>query len=125
MKILFSPQIPLNDTDRIIYEFGEDILHVTLPDGTSDTFDFSNLPDGELQTYDEDTGEPLIETELSTDVIISAKREEGILYVELLNYIGLDATEEERFPEWIDPTEYEPPIIEKEVESDGKDDLER
>lgn len=121
MKIFLSPQIPLNPSDRIEYEFEEDIIKVKLPDGTNDTFDFTEFPDGELQVYD-DEGTSLIDTELTFNVIINAKRVNGELSVELVNYIGTDAPEHERFPEWIDYIEYQPA---KESESVGEDDLER
>ena len=115
MKILFIPQVRGNE--KIIYEFTDTTIKATHK-GITDTFDFSDLPDGELQLYDDETGEELIETELENP-IRSARKEDGVLYVELMNYIGFYASYEERFPEWIDHTEYEPPEIEKEVESDG------
>lgn len=108
MKILFSPQV--RDTDRIYYEFKKGLIKVWFEDKT-DTFDFRNLPDGELEVYDSETGEEMIETELDIQPIISAKKENGILYVELLNFIGLEATKEECFPDWIDHTEYIPPKV--------------
>lgn len=108
MKIYLSPQTPLNPADRIEYEFEEDIIKVTLSDGTSDVFDFTKFPDGELQLEDEN-GNSLIDTELTFNVIISAKRVNGELSVELVNYIGADAPEHERFPEWINHTDYEAP----------------
>ena len=115
MKVLFSPQV--RENERIIYEFEENIIKATHR-GITDTFDFTSFPDGELQLYDEETEEELIETELENP-IRSARKENGVLHVKLMNYIGFDATYEERFPEWIDHTEYEPPNIEKGVESDG------
>lgn len=117
MKIYLSPTVPPNSIDRIKYEFEEDIIKVTLPDGTNDTFDFSEFPDGELQVYDEN-GNSLIQSELSDDVILSAKKEDGILYVELENYIGPNAPDQERFPEWIDHTEYVPAKEEPEIQEE-------
>lgn len=120
MKILFSPQVPLNFTDKIIYKFDGDIIEVELPDGTHDVFDFAGLPDGVLDIES-------IESDLSLGVFLSAKKEDGVLYVELLNYIGTDATESERFPDWIDHEDYVAPIvepIEEEGEDDGKDTME-
>lgn len=119
MKIYLSPQIPLNSDDRIKYEFEEDIIKITLPDGTSDVFDFTEFPDGELQLEDEN-GNSLIDTELTFNVIISAKRVNGELSVELVNYIGADAPEHERFPEWINHTDYETPE-EKEVNEESEE----
>lgn len=104
MKILFSPQVPANYTDKIIYKFDEEIITVTDPSGAVDSFDFSNFPDGRLS-------ERGIETVLNPNPIVDAWREDGELHVELLNYIGLEATEAERFPDWIDHTEYNPPKV--------------
>ena len=123
MRIKFSPQV--RDNERIIYEFEEGIIkatHETMHRGKSDTFDFTDLPDGELQIYDDETGELMIETEMENP-IVSARKEDGVLYVELMNYIGVNASYEERFPEWIDHTDYVAPE-EEEVESDGEDGLE-
>lgn len=109
MKILFSPQV--RENEKIIYEFEEGIIKATHK-GKSDTFDFSDLPDGELQMYDDETGEFMIETDIENPVV-SARKEDGVLYVELMNYIDTDASHEECFPEWIDHTEYEPPEIDE------------
>ena len=108
MKILFSPQV--HDTDRFIYEFENQKIRVTYK-GKTDTFDFSGFPDGVLQLEDQETGEKLVKTSLEIDPLLSAKKENGILYVELMNYIGVNATHEECFPEWIDHTEYIPPKV--------------
>lgn len=90
MMILFSPQVSIEDT-KFRYKFEGETITVTFEDVT-DIFDFSEFnTDGEL--YD-------IETSLPINPILSAKRKDGILYVELLNLIGADATEEERFPTW-------------------------
>lgn len=87
MRIFLSPQV----SDKSIeYEFGKDIIIATI-NSESETFDFSDFPDGKAEN---------IETTLPINPIISAERKEGILHVELVNFIGEDATEEERFPEW-------------------------
>lgn len=117
MKVLFSPQVRGNE--RIFYEFTENTIKATHT-GTTDIFDFKSFGDGELQIYDDKTGENLIETDLENP-IISAERKDGVLYVELMNYIGLDATEGERFPKWIDHTEYIPPKV---GEVNGQDEME-
>jgi len=118
MKILFSPQVR-DDHKRIKYSFDEDVFQATY-EGVTDTFDFRDFPDGELEIYNEQ-GESLIETSLSIQPIVSAKKEKGILYLELLNYIGLEASKEERFPGWIDHTEYIPPKV---GEVNGQDEME-
>ena len=113
MRIKFNPQIPANPKDKIQYVFIDKTIQATLPDGTNDVFDFAGLPDGVLNAMDKETGESLIETTLSVEILKSAEIKEGVLSVELLNYIGLDATEKEKFPKWIDHTEYVQPIVEE------------
>lgn len=98
MKVLFSPQV--RENEKIIYEFTDTTVKATHK-GITDIFDFTDLPDGELQIYDDETGEELIETELENP-IRSARKENGVLHVKLMNYIGTDASYEECFPEWID-----------------------
>lgn len=107
MKIFLSPQIPINPANRIKYTLKEDYVQVEMPDGSTDTFDFRGLPDGVLDPEG-------IETILTPNPIVEARRDGGTLYIKLLNYIGMDATEEERFPTWIDHTEYVAPDTYKE-----------
>ena len=87
MKVLFSPQV----NDEIIEYNFEDEKITAIYKGESDTFDFSNFPDGKAEN---------IETSLPVNPIVSAERKNGELYVVLLNFINKDATEEERFPSW-------------------------
>ena len=97
MKVYFSPQV---SDERIDYTFENDVITATL-NGVTETFDFSEMPNGVADS---------IESEVfDFNPVISAKKENGTLYVELLNFIDGDATEEERYPEWI------------EVEFDGED----
>lgn len=105
MKILMSPQVPFNPTDKILYNFSKDVIRVTIK-GKTDTFDFREFPDGHLSTDE-------IETILDINPIISAKRVDGELWIELINWIDIDSPEEERFPEWIDYTEYKKPGVNK------------
>lgn len=81
----------------------------------SDTFDFTDMPNGELQVYDVDTGEALTETLLPENPITSAKRVDGELWVELVMFFGGNEIDDERNLDWFDA---------KEVESDGEDELE-
>ena len=90
MRILFSPQVPVVERQRINYTFGNDVITAEI-DGQTDTFDFSEMPDGEAMN---------IETTLPVNPIISARRINGVLEVVLLNFIGPDATEDERYPDW-------------------------
>lgn len=91
MRILLTPQV--NDI-TISYSFSGEIITATIGEVT-DTFDFSGFPDGEINFND-------IETILPSHPVIEAKRENGILSVQLLNCISEDATNEEKFPEWIE-----------------------
>ena len=44
----------------------------------------------------------MIETVLECNPILKAQRVDGTLSVELLNFISEDASEAEKFPEWIE-----------------------
>ena len=94
IKVYFSPQRADN---QIEYSFCGEMVTARM-DEIEDTFDFSNLPDGELDRR-EDTQ---IKTILPVNPVISAKRIDGLLYLELLNWIGKDAPYESRFPEWVE-----------------------
>lgn len=89
MKILLSPQ---RSNKNIEYSFEKDKITARY-NNKIDTFDFSDMPNGRLEA-------DKIKTKLDINPIISAERKEGVLYVELINFIGADATEEERFPSW-------------------------
>jgi hypothetical protein len=93
MKILLQPQVN-SDGKKIIYTFEGEVITASL-DGASDEFDFTGFPDGEISGNDIETTLPLI-------VIVKAEKENGVLSVELLNFISEDAPYEERFPEWMD-----------------------
>lgn len=101
MKVLFSPIV---DDKRINYLFETDKIIVTIGEIT-DTFDFSQFPNGVLKIYDEQ-GNPTIETILEYNPIISAKKDNDGLWVELLSLIGENATPDECFPEWINAKDY-------------------
>jgi hypothetical protein len=94
IKVFFSPQRADN---QIEYSFCGEMVTARI-DEIEDTFDFSNLPDGELDRH-EDTQ---IKTILPVCPVISAKRINGILHLELLNWLGPDAPYESRFPEWVE-----------------------
>jgi hypothetical protein len=90
IKVFFSPQRADN---QIEYSFCGETVTARIGEAEN-TFDFSALPDGELNI------EESIETTLPVCPIISAKRVDGILHLELLNWIEPDAPYESRFPEW-------------------------
>jgi len=88
MLVRYSPQ----RSDRsLTYDIQGETITAIL-DGQSDTFDFSALPDGELDVS-------ALETTLDICPIISARRVDGQLEVTLLRFHGPDAPESERFPE--------------------------
>lgn len=89
MRVFLSPQV---SDMKIEYTFENEVITANY-NGEVDEFDFSGMPDGEM-------GE--IETTLPVNPILSASKINGILSVELLNYIGEDATYEDRFPQWIE-----------------------
>lgn len=88
MKILYSPQ---RNDNKMIYTFEEDKITAEYL-GKTDTFDFTNFPEGATISN--------INTTLAINPITSVKRENGILYIELLYFHGADATQEELFPTW-------------------------
>jgi len=88
MLVRWSPQ----RSDRSLsYQFSGETITATL-DGQSDTFDFSGLPDGELDVS-------ALETTLDICPVLAARRVNGQLEVTLLRFHGPDAPESERFPE--------------------------
>ena len=93
MKIYKSPQVGA-DEKRFEFEFSGEVIVATF-DGVTDTFDFTGFPDGEAHYS-------MIETILEYNPILKATKVDGILSVELLNFISEDATEAEKFPEWIE-----------------------
>ena len=97
MFIKYSPQV---SDKKLIYEFNNDVVTATM-NGVTETFDFSGMPNGVADSIESGA--------FDFNPVISAKKENNILYLELLNYISEDATYEERFPEWY------------EVKLDGKD----
>ena len=93
MRILMSPQVMLED-QRFDFVFSGESISATFV-GETDTFDFSGLPDGEVDFSK-------IETMLPINPILIARRVDGVLSVELLNFISEDASDAERFPEWVE-----------------------
>jgi hypothetical protein len=93
MKIFLQPQH--KEGTKLEYSFSGEVVTVLYGEEV-DVFDFTGLPNGYLDD---------IETTLPYNPIVSARRELGILYLELLNFIPEDATEEERFPQWKDVVE--------------------
>lgn len=82
MQVKYSP---IRSDDLVNHRFNNEIVQITVDD-ISYMYDFSNLTDGQMI--------------VPTKHIINAKRVDGELSIEIVNYIGADATEEERFPGW-------------------------
>ena len=94
--IQLSPQVRVRN--KIWYVITENKITATIND-TTDTFDFTDMPDGELQVWD-DEGNVLIETELDEVPILEAEKTDGILTVKILFTIGLEEKDERLlFPE--------------------------
>lgn len=88
MLVHYSPQ----RSDRsLTYDIQGETITATL-DGQSDTFDFSDLPNGELDVS-------ALETTLDICPVLAARRMDGQLEVTLLKFHGPGAPESERFPE--------------------------
>lgn len=94
MRILYSPQI--NEGENIEYQFkGEKIT--AYYKGETDVFDFSQFPNGEIKSPQDD-----IETILKVNPIVEAYRVDGEMSVVLMYYIKHNSSLEERFPEWFE-----------------------
>lgn len=90
MKVLYVPQ---RNDDDLRYQFEGDVITAHHNEET-DVFDFTGMPDGKLDE---------IESTLSIgSPIVDVTKENGELFVKLLYYHGKDASEAERFPEWMD-----------------------
>ena len=88
MRLYKSPQVRLDD-ERIKYTATGDKLTVTI-EGVSDTFDFTNVV-GVLNMVS-------VRTTLSFNPLQKVERKNGNIEVTTINYIGQNATDEERFP---------------------------
>ena len=117
------------DRDKIWYEIEHQKITATI-NGVSDTFDFRDMPNGELQLWDR-YGNDLIETTLGEVPILGAKKKDGVLTVDIL--FSIDSNEKDErllFPRPMTLDEFNGLMDElaerdKEVELDGKDGLER
>lgn len=114
MMIFLSPQVK---DEEIIYRFKDEVIVVTCGH-LEEEFNFSGLGDGELELTNPDTGEPLVKTALPVMPILSARKEDGVLWVELLNWISKDSRHEEKFPEWIDAKDYSSPKKASNIKTD-------
>jgi hypothetical protein len=99
-KVLFEPQ---RSNKKLEYKFTDETITATL-NGITDTFDFSELEEGDEVARNEETGQLEIETTLPMLPILDARRENGQVIVTVLKYHGKDAPESERFPEPLEVT---------------------
>lgn len=90
MKVLYSPQA--NEFEQLMYTFDGEKITANL-NGQTDVYDFSSVPEGKAST---------IVSDLPIKVVLDAYRENGVLFVTILNFIGHNATQEECFPDWIE-----------------------
>ncbi len=95
MIVKYSPVF--NSEKMFVYEFENDKIIAKLfflnskkwEEKEKDTFDFSKLGDGKLES---------VNTNLSINPILNADRKDGILTVTLIKLHGIDAIYEERYP---------------------------
>lgn len=89
MRVLYAPQ---RSDDNIEYTFDGEKITATI-NGQTDIFDLSSITD-KLSN--------ILETTLPISPVIDATRVNGVLEVVLISYIGQDATESEKFPDWVE-----------------------
>lgn len=122
MIIKMLPQV--RDERKIWYEIEQDKITIEIGDA-SDTFDFSNVPDGELKLED-DLGNSLIESELPEIPLRRVEKVDGELFVETLFTINSSEKDDRLlFPEPMTVEEFNSLMAElkdrpEEVEGDGE-----
>lgn len=90
MIIKLSPQG--RDYNKIWYEITENKITATI-NGISDTFDFTDMPNGKFQRYNSD-GESIVETTLREVPILEAEKIDGVLTVKILFSIDVNEKDE-------------------------------
>lgn len=99
IRIYFSPVFDFLGDHKITYKIdGEKITATYQKKGQEpiqDEFDFTGLPEGRLN-IDE------IETAIPFKPISNAYKTDGVLYIEVVNFIAENASEFEKFPNWIE-----------------------
>lgn len=88
MRIKLSPQ--LNTGIRVSYTFSGETITAKMK-GEKDIFDFTGTPEGLIEPKD---------TSLPFHPIVKAERVNGVLQIELLNFISSDSPDDEKFPVW-------------------------
>lgn len=110
MEIQLATQYVL-DNKSIVYDYADDILHVTMTfndEVYEDSFDFSTFLENGVLRLLNGLGEETIETDLPVNPITSAERVDGVLHLELLEWV-------------LDKTQGVPATDTEEVEDIGKD----
>lgn len=121
MIIQLIPQV--RDRNKIWYEIEDHKITATINDVT-DTFDFTGMPDGKLQLYDDYgyEGHDLIETTLDEVPILSAEKVDGKLTIEILFSIDIQEEDERLlFPEPMSLGEFNELMSELTERKDGSD----
>ena len=115
-----------SEKNEIIYVIKGESIEATM-DGITDVFDFSDMPNGELQMYD-DNGNRLIETPMDDIPIREAKRTNGELVVKLLYRVGIHEKDERLlFPKPMSVDEFNDlmkELVERKKEDESIDDVE-
>ncbi|HBW13777.1 MAG TPA: hypothetical protein DEF30_08175 [Proteiniclasticum sp.] len=94
MRVYFSPIFVFTEGfENITYSFENRIVTATYK-GKKETFDFRGLPDGIVQEIEAEI--------LEFNPITHSEIVDGILYLEVMNFIRENATEFEKFPNWIE-----------------------
>ena len=112
-----------SEKNKVVYVIKGESIKATM-DGITDVFDFSDMPNGELQIYG-DNGDLIIETPMDDPPIRGAKRINGELTVRLLYRVGIYEKDERLlFPKPMTVDEFNDLMDElaerkKEVESGG------
>lgn len=100
MQIYLSP---IRADQKITYHFSGETITATY-NNLTEIYGLSFIEEGQNIRpieYDDDGKQTIhIPTNFPFHPIISAKRKNGVLYVELVNFIGKNASQEERFSEW-------------------------
>lgn len=107
MKVTLVKQIKMHDNDHIAYDFDDDKIIVTMnyhERSFTDFFNFEGLADGHLLLTDE-LGNSKIETSLPILPLISAKKENDELEVELMFWINPSEATDDRKSEQFDTDE--------------------
>ena len=104
IKILIVPQISFQQ--KVEYKIRGEEITAKIEEKV-DTFDFSGFPNGRIEK-DDDTLQPLIETNLGTLPIIDVYKENNILFIELFFWVDTHEEYEEMLDlGWLEVNKFE------------------